>query len=353
MKNSSPASPFIAPLPFKDLLSGGEFDTGTLNAVLATAAHVKSDARAYAGAMAGRVVCMVFEKPSLRTRVSFEAGVARLGGHAIYFDMAGTRLGERESVRDAAGTLERMVDMIVCRTHAHAPLAELARHSRVPVVNALCERFHPCQALADALTIKETLGDVRGAKIVYIGDGNNVAHSLALVASTLGANLTLVCPKGYAPEPAVVGEARARAAESGGAISVTDALDPVVGADVLYADTWVSMGDEAEKSRRLKAFAPYQVNATLMAKAGPQARFMHCLPAKRGQEVTDEVIDSPASIVFDQAENRMHAQNALMLHMLCAGRDQSKRRWNGPATPRPRDVGAQVAHGVARASTER
>ncbi|MFM9958600.1 MAG: ornithine carbamoyltransferase [Phycisphaerales bacterium] len=344
MKTSLSASQFIAPLPFKDLLSGGEFDAASLGAVLSTASHVKSDVRAFAGALAGRVVCMMFEKPSLRTRVSFEAGTARLGGHAIYFDMAGTRLGERESVRDAAGTLERMVDMIVCRTHAHAPLAELARHSRVPVVNALCERFHPCQALADVMTIKEALGDVRGAKVVYLGDGNNVAHSLAIVASTLGADLTLVCPKGYALEAAVVGEAQARSTDSGGSVTVTDALDAVAGADILYADTWISMGDEAEKARRLKAFTPYQVNAAMMSRAGANARFMHCLPAKRGQEVTDDVIDSPASIVFDQAENRMHAQNALMLHMLCPGRDLHKTRTAAPPTSRPREVGAPLTH---------
>lgn len=321
---------FIQPLGFKDLLSAGEFDAVAALALYDTAARVKADPRAFAGALSGRVVAMLFEKPSLRTRVSFEAGAARLGGHAIYFDSQAGPLGQRESVRDAAGTLERMVDLIVCRTHAHAPLAELARLSRVPVVNALCERFHPCQALADVMTIRERLGAVERVRITYLGDGNNVCHSLMLLCATLGTRFTAACPVGFAPEPAIVAEAAARAAVSGGSVEVTDTPDAAAGAQVVYTDTWVSMGDEREKAERTTAFAPFQVNRRLMSAAAPGAIFMHCLPAKRGREVTDEVMDSPASVVFDQAENRMHAQNALMLHMLCAGRDFAIR---APARP--------------------
>lgn len=332
---------YLQPLPFKDLLSAGEFDADTLRAVLATAAQTKAEPRSFDGMLAGRVAALVFEKPSLRTRVSFEAGVARMGGRPIYYDMGGTRLGERESVRDFAGTLERMVDLIVVRTHAHAPLLDLARHARVPVINALCERFHPCQALADVMTIKEVFGDVRGVKVAYVGDGNNVCQSLALLACTLGAHVAVVTPDGYEPEAAVTAEARARADASGGSIAVTTDPAAVAGADVVYTDTWVSMGDEAEKTKRAAAFARMRVDAAMMAKASPRAVFMHCLPAKRGQEVTDGVIDSPVSVVFDQAENRMHAQNALMLHLLCAGREQPKKR--GAAvipTRRAREVGA-------------
>lgn len=314
---------FLAPLGFKDFLSVGELDQTAALSLFRTAAAVKTDRLAFAGALSGRSIILIFEKPSLRTRVSFESGIAALGGHPIYFDHSSSKLGERESVYDYAKNLERMVDLIVCRTHDHAPLAELGRHARIPVVNALCERFHPCQALADLFTLQEKFTDLRGIRLAYFGDGNNVCHSLMILASTLGVRFTCISPTGYAPEPAIAAEARSRAAASGGSVTITSDPAAAAGADAIYTDTWVSMGDEAEQAKRMRSFSPYQVDSAVMAKASPHAVFMHCLPAKRGEEVAASVIDSPASVVFEQAENRMHVQNALLLHMLCSGREHS------------------------------
>jgi ornithine carbamoyltransferase len=309
----------ISPLPCKDLLSVAELDAPAVEGLFRTASAVKKDVGAFAGALAGKTVILIFEKPSLRTRVSFEAGVARLGGHPIYYDHSTSKLGERESVHDYARNLERMVDLIVCRTHAHGPLAELAGYARIGVVNALCEKYHPCQALADLFTMRERLGDVAGRRLVFVGDGNNVCHSLVLLATTLGMRVTVVGPKGYEPDADVMELAAARARKAGGSLALTTSITGVKGADVVYTDTWVSMGDEPEQIRRREAFQKYQVDGEVMARAAKGASFMHCLPANRGMEVTDEVIDSPASVVFDQAENRMHAQNALMLHLLVPG----------------------------------
>ncbi len=314
----SPDPRLIAPLPFKDVLSVAEFTAAHAEALFATAASVKRDITPYSAALRGKAVILIFEKPSLRTRVSFEAGVARLGGHPIYYDHSTSKLGERESVHDYARNLERMVDLIVCRTHAHAPLAELAGHARIGVVNALCEKYHPCQALADLFTMSEHLGDLQGKRLAFIGDGNNVCHSLVLLAATMGMRVTIVGPKGYEPEPDVMELAAKRTKSAGGSLDLTRSLTGVKNADVVYTDTWVSMGDEPEQIRRREAFGNYQVNADLMSRASKHAIFMHCLPANRNIEVTDEVIDSPQSVVFDQAENRMHTQNALMLHLLAA-----------------------------------
>lgn len=304
----------------KDVLSVGEFSRAEVLSLFELATAVKHDVGAFNTELAGRVVLLIFEKPSLRTRVTFEAGVARLGGHPIYYDHSTSKLGERESVYDYARNLERMVDLIVCRTHAHEPLAELARTASIPVINALCERYHPCQALADLFTLHERLGSLEGVKLTFIGDGNNVCHSLMLLAATLGLHFTAVCPEGYEPEAHVLADAQARASASGGSIRVTHDLSGVDGAQAVYTDTWVSMGDESERARRSLVFPKYQVNAELMKRAAPGAFFMHCLPANRGKEVTNEVIDSPESVVFDQAENRMHTQNALMLTLLAPQR---------------------------------
>jgi ornithine carbamoyltransferase len=263
---------------------------------------------------------MLFEKPSLRTRVTFEVGPARMGGHAIYYDHSKERIGQRESVRDYAKNLERWVDCIVARVFSHAVLEELARETRVPVINALSDLHHPCQGLADYFTLSERVGGVRGLRgfrLAYIGDGNNVCHSLMQGAALTGANLTVVTPPGYQPSPAVHAECKELASrhDTGGTVRLTTDKGDVRGCRAVYTDAWVSMGQEGGAART-RAFEPYRVDGALMAAAAPGAWFMHCLPAHRGEEVTDAVIDSAASLVYDQAENRMHAQNALLLHML-------------------------------------
>jgi len=256
----------------------------------------------------GKTVAMLFEKPSLRTRVTFETGTFQMGGHAIYFQ---TLLGQRETVADMARNLDRWVDGIVARTFRHEHVVELAEYcAGAPVINGLTDLNHPCQILADVQALREHRGkDLTGMKVVFVGDGNNVFNSWVNFASRVPIDLTLVCPKGYeAPRELVT----AAAAEAQGQIEMTNELDGLDGADAVYTDVWASMGQEEEAARRERDFAAYQVNAALMARAKPDALFMHCLPAHRGSEVTDEVIDSKNSIVFDQAENRLHAQKAVL-----------------------------------------
>lgn len=277
--------------------------------------------------LAGRTCILLFEKASLRTRITFETGVALLGGHAIYMDHSVQKLGEREAVKDYAKNLERWLDCIVARVYSQQVVEELAEHATVPVINALSDRFHPCQGLADLFTLWELAPSLRveGAplRIAYVGDGNNVCHSLMHAACTLGAHITVVTPKRFEPAADVVEQCRALASASGATLELSTKPAAVQGHHAVYTDVWVSMGQADEAGKRLKTFTDYQIDAELMAQAskglpaswGP-ARFMHCLPARRGVEVTDEVIDSPASIVYDQAENRMHAQNALLCAML-------------------------------------
>ena len=258
----------------------------------------------------GKTIAMVFEKASLRTRMTFEVGMNQLGGHAIYLTKQDIDLGGRESVGDVARNLERWVDGIVARTYKHETIAELARNASVPVINALSDRAHPCQALTDFYTVVEAKGDVANRRIAFVGDGNNVCTSLVLLAATLGVELAVATPSGYRPNAEITASTNAR-------ITFTDdPFEAVEGADVVYTDVWVSMGDEAEEAKRLDVFAKYQVNAALMKAAKPDAVVMHCLPARRGQEITDEVIDGPQSIVFDQAENRLHVQKALLVSLL-------------------------------------
>ena len=255
----------------------------------------------------GKTLAMLFEKPSLRTRMTFEVGIFELGGQGIYYQ---TRLGERESVPDVARNLERWVDGIMARTYSHEVLVELAKYSSVPVINALTDQEHPCQILADAQALRKYKPNFDGLKVAFVGDGNNVFTSWAHFAARIPIRLTLVCPEGYEADPAVVEYARTHAK---GEIVVThDVAAGVAGADAVYTDVWTSMGQEEETEKRAKAFAPYQVNDALMAMAKSDAVFMHCLPAHRGMEVTDSVIDSSQSIVFDQAENRLHVQKAVM-----------------------------------------
>ena len=305
-----------------DLLSLADLSREEVTGLFETAAASKADIAPFRAALAGKTVILLFEKPSLRTRVTFEVGPQKMGGQAIYFDHSKERIGDRESVKDYGRNLERWVDCVVARVYSHEVLVEMAEHCRVPVINALSDMEHPCQALADYFTLVERLGSVdalRGFPLAYIGDGNNVCASLMHGAGLLGADLRVICPEGFEPEAAVLAEARALAAASGGSVTVSHDPDAVRGAAAVYTDTWVSMGDEGEKVRRMAAFADYRVDEEMMALAGrggKPAWFMHCLPAHRGAEVTDGVIDAATSLVYDQAENRMHVQNALMVELL-------------------------------------
>lgn len=292
--------------------------------ILDTAHAVKRHPELYRHALEAKQLVMFFEKESLRTRLTFETGINTLGGSAIFVDQTASRLGARETLADVAHNLERWVDVIVLRTYAHETITKMAEYARVPVVNALSDVEHPCQALTDIFTLEEHFGDLRGLRLAFIGDGNNVAHSLLLAAVLMGAHVTIATPKGYGPKPEFVEAARKMAAngnEPSGTIQhVHDPSTAVTGVDAVYTDAWTSMGQEVETEIRQSIFRPYQVNRGLMALATPHAVFMHCLPAHRGEEVTDEVIDSGQSIVFDQAENRMHVQKAILLLLLDAVR---------------------------------
>ena len=264
----------------------------------------------------GRILGMLFEKPSLRTRVSFEVGMYQLGGHAMYLSPQEVELGRRESVPDAARVLSRYVDAIVIRTFGHDRVQELARHASIPVINGLSDLEHPCQALADILTIREHRGTLPGVRLTYIGDGNNVCNSLALAATKLGLRMTIACPRGYEPPEAIVHMALEAAHHTGGQLHIShDPREAVRGADVVYTDVWTSMGQERESAQRRADFAGFQLNRALLNVAG-DAVVMHCLPAHRGEEITDEVMESDDSIVFDQAENRVHAQKAVLCHLI-------------------------------------
>lgn len=263
--------------------------------------------------LSGKTLAMIFEKPSLRTRVTFETGIFQLGGHGIYLQPSDIQLGVRETIRDAARNLSRWVDLIMARTFKHETVVELAEYADVPVINGLSDLEHPCQALADFFTILEKKGRLAGLKLAFIGDGNNVAHSLMLLAARLGVHFAIACPPGYEPSEQTASRALEFASESGASIQILrDPAEAVADADVVYTDVWASMGQEAEAAERAKVFADYQVNAALMARAKPDAIFEHCLPAHRGQEVTDEVLDGPQSVVIDEAENRLHVQKAVM-----------------------------------------
>ena len=312
-----------------DLLTLSTLDASQIEELFLTAATTKRDITPFRRALDGKTIILLFEKPSLRTRVTFEVGPGKMGAKTIFFDHSKERVGAREAVKDYGRNLERWVDAIVARVFSQDVLEELAAHCNVPVINALSDSFHPCQALADYFTlcekvagkggIKAGLAKLRGFKLAYVGDGNNVCASLMHGAAKLGVHLTIICPKGYQPEQPVLDEARAIAAQTGGTITVSHDPAAVKDAQAVYTDTWVSMGDEAEKVKRMGAFAKFRVDEKLMetaANGGPDPFFMHCLPAHRGAEVTDAVIDAPTSIVYDQAENRMHVQNALLLHML-------------------------------------
>jgi ornithine carbamoyltransferase len=263
--------------------------------------------------LGGKILGMIFQKPSLRTRVSFETGMAQLGGRALYLSPQEIQLGQRESVADVARVLSRYVDGIMARVFAHADVQGLAAYASVPVINGLSDYVHPCQALSDLFTIYERRGSLEGLTLTYLGDGNNVAHSLIFAASRVGMEIRVSTPSGFEPDERVVSEARAA---GGRVVLVEDPQSAVKGADVIYTDAWASMGQEDEREARLPRFRPYQVNAELVALAKPDAVVMHCLPAHRGEEITDDVIDGAQSIVLDQAENRMHLQKAILVRLM-------------------------------------
>jgi ornithine carbamoyltransferase len=300
------------------VLTVGELSPAELRTLLDTAIAVKADPIAYEDSLKGKSIVMLFEKPSLRTRVSFEVGAAKLGAKVVYFDHSSSRIGQREPVSDYGSNLSLWTDCVVARVFDHTVLEALAKHSTVPVINALSDLYHPCQALADVLSLKEVLGGLAGAHLAYVGDGNNVCNSLMLAAAALGMKFTAVCPAGFEPDPQTVRQAGALLRQTGGSLAITDEIDAVFGADAVYTDTWTSMGQESERATRLAAFSPFQVNQRVMDIAGENAKFMHCLPAHRGEEVAADVIDGPSSLVLRQAENRMHAQNALLLHLLAS-----------------------------------
>lgn len=300
-----------------DLISVGDLDPISATALLHLARILKRTSRVYPAGhgplLNGATLALVFEKPSLRTRVTFDTGMYELGGHTIHLGPADIGMGKRESVADVARNLERWVGCIAARTFSHESVVELAAASKVPVINALSEMEHPCQALADFMTLKERRGKLEGLKIAYVGDGNNVANSLILLSAKLGVHLTLACPSGYEPDAGYLEMCREDAERTASRIQVVQ--DPgaaVEEADAIYTDVWTSMGQEDETERREQTFRPYQVNAELLAKAKPDAIVLHCLPAHRGLEITDEVMDGPQSAVFDQAENRLHAQKAIL-----------------------------------------
>jgi len=300
----------------KDLLTGAEWSPGDVRDLLQRTAAIKARPARFASVLRGKHIALIFEKPSLRTRVTFEVGIQSMGGFVVFLDHTQARLGERESIPDVARNLQRWVHGIVARVYEQRVLEEMARSADIPVVNALSDKFHPCQALADFFTLEEKFGSLRGFPLAYVGDGNNVCHSLIFLAARLGVDIRIATPANYTPDSDVLADAKRVAKETRCKIELfTDPTEAVAGAQAVYTDSWTSMGFEAEEKIRRNIFKPYQVNRKLLEHAAENAVFMHCLPAHRGAEVTDEVLDGPSSIVLDQSENRMYVQKAI-LHAL-------------------------------------
>ncbi len=299
----------------KDLISIHDLSVGEVATILDVAKKLKrkqknGEPHQY---LKGKTLAMLFSKASTRTRTSFEVGFWQLGGHPIYLSDSASQIGRGEPIRDTARVLSRFVDGIMIRTFAHSDVIELAKYATVPVINGLTDLLHPCQALTDIFTIQEKMEVLKGRKMVYIGDGNNMAHSLMFACAKVGMNFVSASPKGYQPDPEILKEAQADAAETGCTITVEeDIMKAVKGADVLYTDVWTSMGEEAERDIRFAALHNYQINSEVLAAARPGAIVLHCLPAHRGEEITEEVLEGPQSAVFDQAENRLHVQKAIM-----------------------------------------
>ena len=321
LQSRVPAMPATFPGTFwcPDLVSTRDLGPQGVEAVLHLAELMKSRPSVFQRSLAGKQMVMFFEKPSLRTRLTFEAGMTSLGGAAMFVDQSQSRLDARETLSDIAHNLERWVDVIVLRTFAQETIEGMARYASVPVINALSDVEHPCQALADYFTLQERFGDLKKISLAYVGDGNNVAHSLLLTCACLGSSIRIATPKGYSPNAQIVADARKIAKQTGARIELlTDPHAAVAGVDAVYTDAWASMGQEHEAAQRAGIFQPYQVNRELMAEAAPDAAFLHCLPAHRGEEVTDEVMDSENSVIFEQAENRLHVQKSI-LYLLLGG----------------------------------
>lgn len=303
----------------RDFLSIRHFTSDELCELLSLAREMKAHPEHFSDALKGQTLALILEKPSLRTRVTFDVGIQQLGGFSLYLSPHEISLGKRESLHDVAKNLERMVQAVMVRTFGHDILECLAQHARIPIINGLTDFSHPCQAMADYLTILEKRGRLRGVKVAYVGDGNNVANSLLFAGVRFGAHVTVAAPRGYEPHPRVLDWVRHHSRETGSICGVTsDPYEAVRDADVVYTDVWTSMGQEAEAETRRGVFRSYQVNRPLFAEANDDAIFMHCLPAHRGEEVAADVIDSPRSVVFDQAENRLHAQKAILHALLKA-----------------------------------
>ncbi len=301
----------------KDFLSIADWNTEELLELIDFSKKIKKYPKEYSQSLSGKSIATIFEKQSLRTHVTFDVGIYQLGAHAIYLTQGDISLGKRESVYDTGKNLEQWVDGIVVRTYAHKTCTDLAGAVDIPVINALTDSEHPCQALGDFLTIHEKMWSFTGKKFVFVGDGNNVCHSLMLFGAKVGMNFVAATPKGYEPDKNVFKTASSVAKKMGSTVQViNDPKEAVSHADVIYTDVWASMGQEVEKEQRVKIFKSFQVNKKLMSYAKPDAIFMHCLPAHRGEEVTDEVIDSKNSVVFDEAENRLHTQKAVMLTLM-------------------------------------
>ena len=304
----------------KNLLTINDLTADEISELVGLTAKIKKDKAAYSGALKGKSIGLIFQKPSNRTRVSFEIGMVQLGGYAVYLGPKEIEMGAREAIKDVAAVLARYLDGLVARTYKHVDLEELARYAPIPVINGLSDIAHPCQALSDIFTINEKFGALKGLTLAYIGDGNNVLNSLMAASAKVGLDIRIATPKGYEPAKKMMEAARASAAKSGSRIEFfNEPKAAVEDADIVYTDVWVSMGQEKESKKRLKAFRGFQVNDALLEKAKKGCRVMHCLPAHRGQEITDSVLDSKASVVYDQAENRMHVEKAILLKLLRRG----------------------------------
>ena len=314
----------------RDLCSIADLNVGEMAAIMELAHAVKAQPLEFRHSLDAKQMVMFFEKESLRTRLTFESGINTLGGNAIFVDQTKSPLGERESLPDMARNLERWMNIIVLRTYSHETITEMAACAKVPVINALSDLEHPCQAIADFMTIEERFGSAEGLHFAYVGDGNNVCHSLMLAAAQLGSHCYIATPKPFAPKLDIIHKAMDICEQTGGTLTLlNDPVKAVTGADAVYTDVCTSMGFEHEAARRAPIFKPYQVNELLMSYAQPHAAFMHCLPAHRNAEVTDAVLDGPQSVVFDQAENRLHAQKAILLTLLGGAKRTSNSRERG------------------------
>jgi ornithine carbamoyltransferase len=319
--------PATGVFPGRDLVSIRDLSPIEVETIFHLAGLMKARPSNFRSALADKQIVMFFEKQSLRTRLTFEAGMASMGGHAMFVDQTSGRLDAREKLSDIAHNLERWVDAIVLRTYAHSTVEGMAEHAGIPVINALSDLEHPCQALADYFTLHEKFGDLKKICLAYVGDGNNVAHSLLLTAATLGSKIRIATPQGYGPDAQILSDTQEIAQQTGAVVEIlTDPHDAVAGANAVYTDAWTSMGHEHEEQERNQIFLPYQVNDKLVAGAASHAVFMHCLPAHRGLEITDAVIDSERSVVFDQAESRLHVQKAILLLLLGGKASRSNAR---------------------------